>query len=72
MGGIEPEEVGARRLVERMVTTWTASLLVMHGDKAVSDAYLKSRLGGDWGAQFGTLPAQADLVGIAGRAIPAV
>ncbi len=70
LGGMEPDEVEARRLLERMVTTWAASLLVMHGDTAVADAYVNSRLGGDWGAQFGTLPAHAAVRAFARRAIP--
>ena len=34
-----------------------ASLLVRHGDPAVADAFCASRLAGDWGRAFGTLPA---------------
>lgn len=68
MGGDESQ---ARRLVERLATCWAATLLVSHGDESVADAYVRSRLDGDWGTLFGTLPTHADLRGIAQRAVPA-
>jgi putative acyl-CoA dehydrogenase len=34
-----------------------ASLLIRYGDEAVADAFCASRLDGDWGRAFGTLPA---------------
>ena len=37
-----------------------ASLLVRFGDEAVADAFCASRLAGDWGHAFGTLPAGTD------------
>lgn len=64
------EEVEARRLVELLALTWQASLLVEHGDPAVASTFVASRLGGDWGRQFGTLAASADLATIAHRAVP--
>jgi putative acyl-CoA dehydrogenase len=36
------------------------SLLVRFGDEAVADAFCASRLDGDWGRAFGTLPAGTD------------
>jgi len=66
------DEVGARRVVESMAVAWTAVLLAQHGDQAVSDAYMRSRLGGDWGSEFGTLPTDAALSEIAHRAVPPV
>ncbi|MCP4222352.1 MAG: DNA alkylation response protein [Actinomycetia bacterium] len=65
------DEVGARRIVEQLAITWTASLLVQHGHTDVADTYLRSRLEGDWGAELGTLPTDAPLQPIASRAIPA-
>ena len=47
----------ARRVVEKMALALQASLLVRYGDPAVADAYCASRLSGDWGHAFGTLPA---------------
>ena len=64
------EEVDARRLVERLAVAWTGVLLVRHGDPDVADTYLRSRLGGDWGTELGTLPGDAPLKAIAHRALP--
>ncbi|MFG2681413.1 DNA alkylation response protein [Streptomyces sp. NPDC048392] len=63
-------ETGARRLVELMALTLQASLLVRHAPPAVADAFCATRLGGDWGHAFGTLPGTADLDGILARALP--
>ena len=58
----DPEtlETRARSLVERMALALQASLLVRFGDPAVADAFCASRLEGDWGRAFGTLPAGVD------------
>src|ERR1700730_6772652 len=63
-------ESGARRLVERMALTLQGSLLVRHGDPAVADAFCASRLGGDWGHSFGTLPQGLHLASIVQRHRP--
>ena len=65
-------EARARRLVERMAQVLQGSLLVRYAPAPVADAFCASRLGGDWGAAFGTLPGTLDLAGIADRARPAV
>jgi len=54
-----PEELEsrARRVVERMALALQGSLLVRHAPEAVSDAFCASRLGGDAGLAYGTLPA---------------
>ncbi|MCX4999722.1 acyl-CoA dehydrogenase family protein [Streptomyces longwoodensis] len=62
---------GARRLVELMALTLQASLLVRHAPSAVADAFCATRLGGDWGHSFGTLPDGADVDAILERALPA-
>jgi putative acyl-CoA dehydrogenase len=59
-GDIETIQTRARRIVERMAIALQASLLVRYGDPAVADAYCASRLSGDWGQAFGTLPAGTD------------
>jgi putative acyl-CoA dehydrogenase len=53
-------EARARRIVERMALALQGSLLVRFGDEAVADAFCASRLAGDWGQAFGTLPAGTD------------
>ncbi len=65
-------EPRARRLVERMALALQASLLVRYGDEAVADAFCASRLGGDWGQAFGTLPARVDFARIIERHRPLV
>ncbi|PSM45254.1 DNA alkylation response protein [Streptomyces dioscori] len=63
-------EAGARRLVELMALALQGSLLVRHAPAAVADAFCATRLGGDWGHSFGTLPAAVDLTAILDRALP--
>ncbi|EHR53769.1 acyl-CoA dehydrogenase [Saccharomonospora marina XMU15] len=60
-------EYRARRLAERLALVLQASLLVRHGDKAVADAFCASRLGGDWGIAFGTLPTGTDTHAVVSR-----
>ncbi|WP_030405803.1 MULTISPECIES: acyl-CoA dehydrogenase family protein [Streptomyces] len=63
-------ETRARRLVERMALVLQGALLVRYAPPAVADAFCASRLGGDWGAAFGTLPSGLDLAAIVERARP--
>ncbi|MBV8933439.1 MAG: hypothetical protein JO285_12915 [Kutzneria sp.] len=58
----------SRRLVELMALTLQGSLLVRHAPSVVADAFCATRLGGDWGHTFGTLPASADVTAILDRA----
>jgi putative acyl-CoA dehydrogenase len=62
-----PDQAGARRLVERMALVLQGSLLVRYGHPAVADAFCASRLGGDWGVAFGTLPSGVDTASIVAR-----
>jgi putative acyl-CoA dehydrogenase len=64
-------ESRARMLVERMALALQGSLVVRFGDPAVADAFCASRLGGDWGRAFGTLPAGLDYAAIVQRHAPA-
>src|SRR2546423_7495121 len=52
-------EARARNLVERMALALQGSLLLRFGDPAVADAF-SSRLDGDRGSAFGTLPSGTD------------
>jgi len=65
-------QAGARRLVERLAVLLQAALLVGHGHPAVADAFCASRVAGDRGAAFGTLPPGLDLAAIVERATPKV
>lgn len=53
-------ESRARRVVEKMALLLQASLLIRHGDEVVADAFCATRLAGDRGAAFGTLPDSID------------
>jgi putative acyl-CoA dehydrogenase len=70
----EPEtlEVRARRVVEKMALALQGSLLVRHAPPAVADAFVASRLAGDSGRAFGTLPAGTDFEAILDRHAPAL
>lgn len=63
----EPDEVRARWLAERAALVLQGSLLVRHAPAAVADAFCASRLAGDHGAAFGTLPRGVDLDGLVAR-----
>jgi putative acyl-CoA dehydrogenase len=63
-------ETRARRVVESMALCLQGSLLVRHGDPAVADAFCASRLGGDGGLEYGTLPAGVDFETILTRSRP--
>ncbi len=67
LGDLDDVEYRARRVVERMALVLQGSLLVRHGDKAVADAFCASRLGGDRGAAFGTLPRGVDTDAVLAR-----
>ena len=63
-------EFRARRVVVRMATLLQGSLLLRHSDAAVADAFCASRLDGDGGLVFGTLPHGVDAASIVQRASP--
>ncbi|MGN6662767.1 MAG: acyl-CoA dehydrogenase family protein [Solirubrobacterales bacterium] len=69
-GDLETIEPRARRVVEKMALALQASLLVRYGDEAVADAFCATRLAGDWGQAFGTLPAGTDFGRIVERHRP--
>ncbi|HEV3035242.1 MAG TPA: isovaleryl-CoA dehydrogenase [Solirubrobacteraceae bacterium] len=60
-------EQRARRVVESMALCLQGSLLVRSAPPAVADAFCASRLGGDGGLEYGTLPAGVDFEGIIAR-----
>ncbi|WP_007023350.1 acyl-CoA dehydrogenase family protein [Saccharomonospora iraqiensis] len=67
LGDLDDVEYRARRVVERMALVLQGSLLVRHGDKAVADAFCASRLDGDRGTAFGTLPRGVDTDAVLAR-----
>ncbi|SFY49007.1 acyl-CoA dehydrogenase family protein [Streptomyces sp. F-1] len=70
LADLEGVEGRARRLVERLALVLQGSLLVRHAPPEVADAFCASRLGGDHGGTFGTLPGGLDLVPVVERARP--
>lgn len=60
----------ARNLVERMALALQGALLVQHAPTAVADAFCATRLAGDWGRAFGTLPRSVNATAIIERARP--
>jgi putative acyl-CoA dehydrogenase len=65
-------ESRARRVVEGMALALEGSLLVRGAPPAVADAFCASRLGGDGGLEYGTLPAGSDFKTIIARSRPQV
>ena len=51
----------ARRLAEKLALALQASLLMRHGSPAVAEAFCITRLAGDHGYTFGTLPTGVDI-----------
>ena len=72
LSDLEAIEARARRVVEWMALVLQGSLLARFGDPAVVDAFSASRLGGDAGRAFGTLPAGVDFGRIIERHAPSV
>jgi putative acyl-CoA dehydrogenase len=70
LADLDAIEARARRLVERLALVLQGSLLVRYAPPEVADAFCASRLGGDWGTSFGTLPHGLDLGSVVERARP--
>ncbi|WP_062214176.1 acyl-CoA dehydrogenase family protein [Streptomyces sp. NBRC 109706] len=70
LSDLEGIEARARRVVERLALVLQGSLLVRHAPPEVADAFCASRLGRDWGDNFGTLPANETLTAVVNRARP--
>jgi putative acyl-CoA dehydrogenase len=60
----------ARRIAERLAVALQGSLVVRHSPAEVSDAFCASRLAGDHGRAYGTLPPGLDLGAIIDRHRP--
>jgi putative acyl-CoA dehydrogenase len=61
-------EGAARRIIEMMAFALQASLLIRYSTPAVVDAFCATRLNGDWGQAFGTMPSGLDTQAIIERA----
>ncbi|MFF3499677.1 acyl-CoA dehydrogenase family protein [Streptomyces sp. NPDC003247] len=72
LADLEGAEARARRLAERFARVLQGALLVRFAPPEVADAFCASRLGGDGGSAFGTLPHSLDLAALVERARPLV
>jgi len=59
----------ARKVAEDISLALQGSLLVRHGHPAVAEAFLTTRLDGQWGGAYGTMPTGLDLAPILERAL---
>ena len=69
LGDLESIQYRARKVAEDICLALQGSLLVRHGHPAVAEAFLATRLEGQWGGAFGTMPAGLDLAPIIERAL---
>jgi putative acyl-CoA dehydrogenase len=60
----------ARRLTQDVALAVQAALLLQHAPAAVSSAFCASRIAGDWGHSYGSLPGNTDFDTIIARAMP--
>ena len=71
LGDFDPATIQyrARQVAEDIALALQGALLVRHGHPAVAEAFLATRMGGQWGGAFGTLPTGLDLAPILERAM---
>jgi putative acyl-CoA dehydrogenase len=69
LGDLESIQYRARKVAEDICLALQGALMVRHGHPAVAEAFLASRLDGQWGGAFGTLPTGLDLAPIIERAL---
>ncbi|MDO0910741.1 acyl-CoA dehydrogenase family protein [Streptomyces sp. DT2A-34] len=70
LADLEGIEARARRLTERLALVLQGALLVRFAPPEVADAFCASRLGGDGGMAFGTLPSTLNLRSLVDRSRP--
>ncbi|GAA1458076.1 acyl-CoA dehydrogenase family protein [Nocardiopsis exhalans] len=70
LGDLDEIQYRARSVVELMALALQASVLLRHAPTPVAEAFTASRLGGEWGHVFGTLPRGVDTGLILDRARP--
>ena len=52
----ETPEAELRNLIERMAIVLEGSLVVRHGSQALAEGFVTTRIDGEWGRTFGTIP----------------
>ena len=68
LAGLARADGQARRTVEMMAVALQASLLLRYSTRALADAFCATRLDGDRGQAFGTMPAGIEAAAIIDRA----
>ncbi|GMQ93818.1 MAG: acyl-CoA dehydrogenase family protein [Acidimicrobiia bacterium] len=58
--GSDVSEAELRRLIEEMAIVLEGSLVVRHGSQALADGFVTTRIDGDWGRTFGTIPQSTE------------
>ncbi|MGY1773994.1 acyl-CoA dehydrogenase family protein [Blastococcus sp. SYSU D00813] len=71
LGDREGLELRARRVAGLLALCLQGSLLLRYAPAEVADAFCATRLGGDWGAVLGTLPAGTPVGRVVERAVVA-
>ena len=66
---LETIQYRGRKIAEDICLALQGSLLVRHGHPAVAEAFLATRMGGQWGGAFGTMPTGVDVAPILERAL---
>jgi putative acyl-CoA dehydrogenase len=69
LSGGDLTESDARRLTEQLALALEGSLMVRYSPPVVADAFCASRIAGDWGHAFGTLPSGTNFRVILDRAL---
>jgi putative acyl-CoA dehydrogenase len=69
LADVETIQYRGRKVAEDISLALQGMLLVRHGHPAVAEAFLATRMGGQWGGAFGTLPTGLDLAPILERAL---
>ena len=70
LADLDDAQYRARRVVELMALVFQGSQLVQHGPAAVADAFCATRLAGDHGLAFGTLPTGVAVDAILRERVP--
>ena len=65
-------EYRARSVVEKVALAWQATTLLTHGNPVVAEAFIQSRIRGNGGYQYGTLPSGIQCEAIIERAKPQI
>ncbi len=56
----EISEAELRTLIEKMAIVLEGSLVVRHGSQALADGFITTRIDGNWGRTFGTIPKSTE------------